>query len=171
MTTGNTRPDVPAPDRPIMPDGYGVPETDEGTLPWSHVVERMEASENYWIATTDPQGKPHATPVWGAWMDGTLYFDGSPQTKRGRNITQNPAVTVHLESATDLVILQGEAHEINGKGGLGERLAETITAKYRHKDYSPTSDTWDEGGLYRLTIEKAFAWTDFPKDVTRWKFK
>ena len=35
----------------------------------------------------------------------------------------------------------------------------------------PTPDTWDKGGLYRVTIHKAFAWTKFPDNTTRWIFE
>ena len=31
---------IPRPSRPHIP-GYGIPKTVEGTLPWSHVVNRM----------------------------------------------------------------------------------------------------------------------------------
>jgi hypothetical protein len=157
-------------DRPYIPE-YGIPETLEGTLPWSHAAERMQTSINYWIATVDEANRPHATPVWGVWLEDTLFFDGSPQTRRGRNLTANPAVTVHLESGSDVVILQGNAIEIKDvQPEFAQRLAATYTAKYAEMGYSPTPDTWNGGGLYRLAIHKAFAWTKFPDDTTRWRF-
>jgi hypothetical protein len=157
-------------DRPYMP-GYGIPETIDGILLWSHVVERMEGAINYWIATVDAENRPHATPVWGVWLDGALFFDGSPQTRRGRNLSANPAVTVHLESGSDVVILQGNALEIKGiQPDLAERLAYAYTVKYGEMGYSPAPDSWNEGGLYRVTVHKAFAWAQFPKDATRWQF-
>jgi len=164
--TGKT----PEPSRPYIP-GYGVPKTVEGTLPWSHVAGRMEAALNYWIGTTDPEGRPHATPIWGVWVDGTLFFDGSPQTRRGRNLAANPAVVVHLENGSDVVILQGEAHEIRGPElDLAVRLAAAYGKKYAAMGYEPAPDTWKSGGLYRVEPRLAFAWTQFPKDATRWRF-
>src|SRR5512146_543866 len=82
----------PVAGRPVMPKDYGVPENDENLLPWSFVEERMAAARNYWVATATRDGKPAATPVWGAWVEGRLYMDGSPETRRGRNIAQNPRV-------------------------------------------------------------------------------
>ncbi len=156
--------------RPHVP-GYGIPETVEGALPWSHVAERMAGALNYWIGTTDPEGRPHATPVWGVWVDGTLYFDGSPQTRRGRNLAANPAVVVHLESGSDVVIIQGEAHEIHGpERALAVRLADEYTRKYQPQGYTANPDSWANGGLYRVTPRRAFAWSQFPKDATRWEF-
>ncbi len=75
-----------------MPEGYGVPETDEGLLDWSWAVTRLESALNYWFATTRPDGRPHAMPAWAVWLDAALYFEGSPMTRRARNLAANPAV-------------------------------------------------------------------------------
>src|SRR3954468_22320223 len=100
---------TPISSRPLMPDGYGVPEHDEGLLEWSWAVERLTAARNYWFCTTRPDGRPHAMPAWAAWVNGTLYFDGSPETRRGRNLAQNASIGVHLESGDEVVILEGRA--------------------------------------------------------------
>src|SRR5512133_1543967 len=100
--------------RPKMPDGYGVPEHNETVLAWDYVDGRMQASMNYWIITASTSGRPAATPVWGAWLDNKLFFDGSPETRRGRNISQNSHVVVHLESGSEVVILEGEARILSG---------------------------------------------------------
>jgi hypothetical protein len=162
----------PVADRPNLPADYGVPQNTEGILPWSYVVERMETAKNYWVATVDSHSHPHVTPLWGLWLDETLYFDGSPETRRGRNIDGNPAVTVHLEDGDEAVILQGEAEQIIGPDDdLAERLAEAYRAKYADLGYSPEPDTWDSGGLYVLHLHKVLAWTKFPDTMTRWRFK
>lgn len=161
---------APEASRPYVPD-YGIPESAEGTLPWSHVVQRLTESLNYWVCTTAPDGRPHATPVWGVVLDDTLHFDGSPETRRGRNIAANPAVAVHLESGTDVVILHGDAREIHGAGqDFYVRLAAAYSAKYKSLGYDPSPDTWATGGLYSVTPRTAFAWTSFPEDATRWRF-
>jgi nitroimidazol reductase NimA-like FMN-containing flavoprotein (pyridoxamine 5'-phosphate oxidase superfamily) len=88
-----------------MPDGYGVPETDEGLLPWSWATRRLEAALNYWLGTTRPDGRPHAMPAWAVWLDDALYLEGSPATRRARNLAKNPEMVVHLESGDEVVIL------------------------------------------------------------------
>src|SRR5437867_11497918 len=98
--------------RPVMPSDYGIPKSKKGLLPWSHVSKRMSEALHYWICTVTPNGKPHATPVDGLWLDDALYFGGSPKTRWHRNLASNPAMSVHLESATDVVILRGEAHAL-----------------------------------------------------------
>jgi nitroimidazol reductase NimA-like FMN-containing flavoprotein (pyridoxamine 5'-phosphate oxidase superfamily) len=173
MTTSTTASDtlgVPVRSRPQMPDGYGVPENDEGMLDWSWAVERLEKAKNYWFHTTRPDGRPHAMPAWAAWVDGALYFDGSPETRRGRNLAQNSAISIHLESGDEVVILEGKAVYSPGPDqGLAGRLAAALAAKYA-PTYEPKPDTWDEGGLWMLKPTVAFAWTEFPKNVTRWRW-
>ena len=56
------------------------PQTAEGLLPWSHAAALLERAPNYWLATVRPDGRPHVTPVWGAWVHGRLYLDGHPRT-------------------------------------------------------------------------------------------
>ena len=101
----------PKASRPHMP-GYGVPKDKKGLLPWSHVTERMAEAQNYWVCTVNSDEQPHATPVWGIWLDDRLYFGGGPQTRRSRNLAGNPAVCVHLESGSDVIILHGDAQEL-----------------------------------------------------------
>jgi len=171
-STPNQRPVEPTTDRPLFPKGYGVPETEEGLLPWSWAVERLEAARNYWFSTTRPDGRPHAMPAWAAWIDGALYFEGSPETRRARNLATNPAISVHLESGDEVVILEGVT-EVAGvpPRPLAERLAANFTAKYAEThDYRPTPEQWDRGGLWVLRPRVAFGWKEFPTSVTRWRF-
>ena len=162
----------PSRDRPTMPDGYGVPESDDGLLPWSWAVERLEQARNYWFSTTRPDGRPHAMPAWAVWLDGVLYFEGSPETRRARNVTANPHLVVHLESGDEVVIVEGEA-QAAGKPerALAERLAAAFAAKYAAShDYRPGPDQWDRGGLWAMRPTVAFGWNAFPQAVTRWRF-
>lgn len=158
---------VPKADRPHMP-GYGVPENKRGLLDWSHVSERMAAAQNYWIGTVSPDGHPHATPVWGLWVDDKLYFGGGPMTKRSRNLNENAAVCVHLESGSDVVILQGEAHPLTSPDkALAVRLADMSSEKY---GYRPKPEDYEAPGTYVFTPSVVLAWKQFPKDATRWRF-
>jgi nitroimidazol reductase NimA-like FMN-containing flavoprotein (pyridoxamine 5'-phosphate oxidase superfamily) len=170
--TSVATPREPKRDRPKLPEGYGVPKDDEGLLPWRWVEERLEAASNYWFGTTRPDGRPHAMPAWAVWLDGALYFEGSPETRRARNVTANPALTVHLESGNEVVIVEGEAHAASPPDrALAERLAAAFGAKYgASHDYRPAPDQWDRGGLWAMRPRVVFAWSMFPKDMTRWRF-
>ena len=118
--------------RPHVP-GYGIPETDEGVLPWSFALERLERAQNYWIATTRPDGRPHAVPVWGVLVEGTVYFGGGPETVWARNLARDPRVVVHLESGDEVVIIEGTAirhTEENTDAALLTKIDDAYEPKY-----------------------------------------
>jgi len=158
-------------DRPVIKADYGIPKHMNGLLDWSYVEGRMSTAINYWIVTADLQNKPAVTPVWGVWLDNQLYFDGSPNTRRGRNISANPQVAVHLEDGTQALIMDGFAVILDGKPNpaIAESVSEGYRAKYSEMGYSPTPDMWDNGGLFIFTPKKVLAWTKFPEDTTRWR--
>jgi nitroimidazol reductase NimA-like FMN-containing flavoprotein (pyridoxamine 5'-phosphate oxidase superfamily) len=158
----------PKASRPHMP-GYGVPKDKKGLLPWSHVTERMAEAQNYWICTVSPDGRPHATPVWGLWLDDRLYFGGGPQTRRSRNLAENPAVCVHLESGSDVIILHGDVQELRAPDrSLVTRLIDISEKKY---GYAPKPEDYEAPGTCVLRPRWALAWKQFPKDATRWSFQ
>jgi hypothetical protein len=161
-------------DRPEMPPGYGVPSSSQGLLDWGQVTERLAASAHYWMATTRPDGRPHVVPRWGVWLDGHLWYDGSPATVHVRNLIVNPACVLHLEDGRKSVIVEGTSAPSQPPGlELGARIAATITEKYGDEGYSPAPDAWegtDAGGLLKFSPIKAIAWFDFPNDVTRFTF-
>lgn len=156
----------PRASRPRM-EGYGVPTEDDGMLNWQFAVERLEQARNYWVATAAPTGQPHAVPVWGAWVDGTLYFGTAPTTRTARNLAANPAVAVHLESGDEVVALEGEARPVTTLDpATFARLTEALTKKY---DEEPPESP---EGFYVVRPRVAYGWTlaTFPRSVTRWQF-
>jgi hypothetical protein len=160
----------PVVDRPHMPDGYGTPEDDEGLLPWEHVESRLREAKNYWVATVDAEGAPHATPIWGSYLQGMIFLDGSPETKRGRNLATNPRVAVHLESGSDVVIVRGMAEKVRVDEHLAALLSQEVTRKYGDLGFSPTPEVYLGEDVYAVRPRLALAWTEFPKTVTRFRF-
>jgi hypothetical protein len=156
-----------------MPRDYGVPVQDDGLLPWSWAVERLEPARLYWFSTVRADGRPHAMPAWGVWLDGTLYFEGGADTVRMRNLAARPSVVVHVQAGNDeVVILEGQGGEgARPSPELARRLADGFAAKYgQSDDYRPAPTQWDNGGLWQMRPTKAFGWGEFPKSVTRWVF-
>jgi hypothetical protein len=151
----------PTASRPRFPKGYGIAADAEGMLPWRWADERLAAGRNYWIVTTRPDGRPHAMPVWGVWVDGGVHWGSSPSSVKANNIARDPRVVVHVESGDEVVILEGEAEPFV----LDERVADAYHAKY---EYRPGG----EGGFFRLRPRVAFAWTerDYPRTATRFDF-
>ncbi|HEY9290193.1 MAG TPA: pyridoxamine 5'-phosphate oxidase family protein, partial [Microlunatus sp.] len=90
-----------------LPQGYNDSGQQE-PLSWPEVRSRLVQSKHFWFSTADASGAPHARPIWGAWVDDTLYADGGvPVTRWGRDLLVNPRTQVHLESATEVVIVDG----------------------------------------------------------------
>lgn len=159
-------------ERPYLPEGYGLPEDDDGLLPWSHAVERMTQSLNYWICSVRPDGRPHSAPVWAAWVEDALYYDGAPNTIHNRNVAANLNVSVHLEDGTKAVIMEGIVRAIDKPDrALTEKIAAGYREKYAQMGYDPKPDQWDAGGLYVIAPSRVIAWTSFPKDCTRWRLR
>jgi pyridoxine/pyridoxamine 5'-phosphate oxidase len=137
--------------RPHAP-GYGIRTDAKGLLPWSFVEERMAAAREYWVATVDPDGRPHLTPVWGLWVDGVFYFGSGPRTRKARNLAENPNVAVHPEG-DDVVILEGVAEVVTDPDpALSERVYAASAAKYGMGSHSID-------GSYAVRPRVAFAWT------------
>jgi hypothetical protein len=149
------------------PASYPFPKGTEGLLSWSHAEAQLEAAPNYWISTVRPDGRPHVTPVWGVWVDGMLYLDGSPVTRWARNLAANPAVSVHLESAEDVVILEGIIEDLSTvEGYLAEQIVSAWDAKYGRLHPDPAGS-----GIFRLAPRRARGWSASTlRDGTRWEF-
>jgi nitroimidazol reductase NimA-like FMN-containing flavoprotein (pyridoxamine 5'-phosphate oxidase superfamily) len=159
----------PIRDRPRLPSIYGVSKSTKGLLPWSHVEERVRKAMRYWVSSVDPDGRPHATPIDGMWVDGKLYFGGNPATRRHRNLVANPAACVHLEDAMDVVILHGDARELRDVSrDLNERLKQASKKKY---GFVPPVDDLGAGGVFVFEPRLVFAWKDMTKDATRFRFQ
>ncbi|HEX7949155.1 MAG TPA: pyridoxamine 5'-phosphate oxidase family protein [Candidatus Limnocylindrales bacterium] len=161
-----TEPNV---DRPHVP-GYGIPESRDGTLSWAWARERLDRALVYWLATTSPGGAPHLVPIWGAWVDDRWYVEGGP-TRWQRNLRSNPQVAIHVAFEDEVVIVEGTARELVAPP---PPLSDAILggyAKYREaKSYEASAANWAEGGLWELRPVRAFAWSAFPQDATRFRF-
>lgn len=164
---------TPESDRPVLPEGYGLPETAEGLLMWADVEPRLVAAKHYWLTSVRPDGSPHSVPRWGVWVEGRFWYDGAPTTRHTRNTEQNPAVTLTLESGTEVVIVEGTSVAARADAdGLGSRLSAAF-GKYAADGYEPGPDSWsgpDGGGLRVITPRRALAWFSFPTDCTRFRF-
>lgn len=153
--------------RPHIPE-YGISEGEEGMLTWEWVEEQLTASRIYWLATTRPDGHPHAVPSWGTWIDGKLYFGGGDKTRHGRNLRENPHMVVHLESGEDVVILETIVEAATDVDpAIVQQVGDDYERKYNMR----------EEPVYVATPRKAFAWRipsdnpdAYPKTATRFIF-
>ena len=152
---------------PDVPPLYGM-KTPHQYLPFSYAEERLAHSRNYWICTVRPDGRPHSIPVWGFWHEGALYFGTARSTRKARNLANNPALSLHLESGDDVIILEGKAIEVDlTDNPTLQKLDSACRAKYN----MPLMVV-PESVLYAVRPRVVLAWTekDFPNNATRWVF-
>lgn len=155
--------------RPHFPPGYVDQPAEE--LTWEYVAGQLNDARHYWLCSVRPDGRPHCVPRWCVYLDGRIYYDGSPETRHARNIMENPHVSLHLESGERAIILEGTSAPA---GKPSPELASSLAAAYRSKyaalGYTPRADQWDEGGLYVFTPRQCIAWTVFNQDPTKFVF-
>jgi hypothetical protein len=159
----------PEPSQPRMFGSYAG----SAELPWSWATALLKEARNYWIATTRADGRPHSRPVWGVWLDTAFYF--STGSLAAQNLAAHPAITVHLESGNEVVIIEGVAETV-GDFSLVERVVSFYNEKY-HWDVDPKQLP---GPFYAVRPQVAFGWHFEESEIspessalgnaTRWRF-
>jgi hypothetical protein len=158
---------VPAASPPTL---FGETAT-SALLPWSWAVERLTTPRNYWIATVRPSGRPHCRPHWGVWLaDGFWFCTGS---QAAGNLAENRQLSVHLESGTDVLIVEGFAERVTVPDDL-ERFVSAYNAKYDHTARVSGTEIADAEGdigpAYRVRPRVVYGWQAEMRDPTRWSF-
>ena len=166
-------------------DRYGSP-----ALPWSRPHDYFAAGRqagappgdtaSFFLATTRPDGRPHAAGIGALWLDGDIYFTSGPGARKSRNLAANPACTIATSLATIDIVLEGEAVRVTD-GPTLERLtarcreggwpvqveSDAFTAPYSAPSAGPPP--WH---LYRFTVHTAIGnATAEPHGATRWRFE
>jgi len=157
-----------------MPAGYLSTRSARGMVSWSRVRELLETNLGYWLATTDPDGRPHLVQQWGAWVADQWWFEGSPETRWARNLARDPRAVMSLERGSEIVIVYGTVRlGAPTSEAIAERIARSYVAKYgRRYDYRPTAGEIRARGINSLTPSKALSWDvkRFTQSPTRFRF-
>src|SRR5258708_22567418 len=154
-------------------------------IPWSRALKQLEArpreegpGRTFWLATTDPDGRPHLAAVGAMWVDGKFYFVSGPRLRKSRNLASDPrcAVSVSLDGidvvvegtarkVTDPAILERVANVYASLGWPARATDEAITA-----EYSAPSAGRGPWNLYEVTPSAAVGVaTKEPHGATRWR--
>ena len=144
----------------------------DDSLSWLEVAARLAAARSYWLCTAMPSGAPHAAPVWGVVMNGTLYLYSERRTVKARNLAADPRVVVHLESADDVVIVRGAAEDLGTPAQVPAVVA-ALSAKYTSqgdRQYLPDADP-DFDVIYAIRPQSAMMWRlpDYEGSQRRWR--
>jgi hypothetical protein len=154
----------------------------EATEPvsWQQVRDALTAAELYWLTTVRRDGRPHTTPLVGAWVDDGFVFCTGPEEQKAQNLANSTGVTVTTgvntwKDGLD-VIVEGVAERLTGRDVLVP-LADAIREKYRGEwDFTPTEDGFghsDNSGashiahVYLVPPAKVLAFAKSPHGQTR----
>ena len=149
-----------------LPEGYGTPDT---LLAWSAVRRRLEEAEQYWLATTRPDGRPHVVPVDGVWVDDLWYFGGAAAAVHQRNLRHNRQVAVHLADPIAAVIVEGTAEWRTPDRDEAHRIADATRVKYAAYGYPIDPDNY-AAGVWGLRPAVVLAWEQLHVNATRFRF-
>jgi len=156
----------PVADRPFAP-GYGIlgAEGGKGLLPWAYVERKLNRCRTFWLATIHAtHARPHVMPVWGVWLDDAFFFSTGRNSRKGQNLTANPACTIANDSGEEAVIVEGLAAQVNDAAAL-ERAASVYQKKYKMDPRSMGEP------IYRVQPRRVFGFVEktFAQSATRWK--
>jgi PPOX class probable F420-dependent enzyme len=79
----------------------------------SRVDNLLTCNTIIWFTTVTPEGVPQPNPVWFYWDGQDIIIYSKPESRRIKNITHNPYISLHLEGAgvlgDNVVVIIGSA--------------------------------------------------------------
>jgi general stress protein 26 len=158
----------------------------EATEPvsWQPVSDALTAAELYWLTTIRTDGRPHITPLVGAWVDNSFVFCTGPEEQKARNLEHGTAVAVttgvnNWQDGLDIVV-EGNAERVTGRDTLA-KWADAIREKYHGDwDFTPNDDGFghtDAAGathtahVFRVAPTKVIAFAKSPHGQTTFRFQ
>ena len=150
---------------------------------WQQVSDALASAELYWLTTVRKDGRPHITPLVGAWVDDAFVFCTGPEEQKAQNLKHctSVAVTTGVNTWNDGldVVVEGTAERVTGLERL-TKLADVIREKYHGDwDFTPADDGFghtDDGGdshiahVFRVLPAKVLAFAKSPHGQTTFRF-
>jgi nitroimidazol reductase NimA-like FMN-containing flavoprotein (pyridoxamine 5'-phosphate oxidase superfamily) len=154
----------------------GVHQPVVGHVAWSWVDAQLRAARSIWLASTRPDGRPHAMPVWFWWdADGTtptVYFLTVRSTQKAHNLAARSDVVLHLGDGDDVIVVMGRASKV-ADPAEAERVDEAYRRKYVDPHTGRRASVFDnpEDDIYRVPVERVLAWMyGVVATRTEWRF-
>lgn len=154
---------TPLTGRPHMP-GYGVPDSNDGVLPWSWAEDLIRECRIFFIGTARPSGRPHMMPLWGVWSDGLFVFSTAITSVKSENLKKNPNITIGCGHGSKGFVLDGVARIVE----LDE-VPDFVNAYRKKYDYKIES-----GPVWGVDPKVAFGFVEddsFARTATRWRWE
>lgn len=122
----------PIRERPHAPAGYGYSKKPEGMLTWDEVEVALASATVYFLSTIGPNGGPNTTPIWGAWVDHHLYFEGGDDTRWSKNLASDPRMSFGADAGGLHISGKGTVKRAKA-GNLFKKVAANYSSKYSYK--------------------------------------
>src|SRR5262249_6629686 len=111
-----------------------------------------------WLATTRPDGRSHAVPVWFVWRDPAGYGMSGRTFQKAVNLRHRAGGVAHLGDGDDAGVLEGPGAVVTGHAEL-----EAVDGDWSRKYVDPgtgTRDTVRAAGadLWRLDPVHVMTW-------------
>ncbi|MFI6680548.1 pyridoxamine 5'-phosphate oxidase family protein [Kribbella sp. NPDC050470] len=160
----------PAPEQLSSP--RGTPLT---ALTWADAQTRVAEAEDFLLATTDPDGRPHVVPVLGVSLDGTFCFVTFRRSRKTRNLERNNGCAVTVPGAEVDLVLEGTADRVRDGARL-QAIADLFPVKYpwwhpfvRDGEFYDPADL-DPRHVYAVEPAQVFAFgKEHGFSATRWR--
>jgi len=134
-----------------------------------------------WLATIDPDGRPHVTGIGALWVDGAFWFETGERTRKGRNLARDPRCTMTLATHEFDLVVEGTAEKVVDPDTVARLAARWATEGWPAEvdetgtaltaPFSAPSAGSPPWHVYRLTPQGATALqTVEPGGATRWTF-
>lgn len=166
---------------------------DLAPLEWEPIAARLEEGltqapggggpgrHTCWLATIDPDGRPHVTGIGALWVEGAFWFETGERTRKGQNLARDPRCTLSMATEDFDLVVEGSARPVTDPETVAAMAARwsadgwpaepdatggAVTAEYSAPSAGPPP--WL---VYRLVPERATALaTVEPGGATRWTF-
>ena len=119
------------------------------------------------LATVDRRGQPHVVPVWHILLDGDLYIETSPSSKKGLNLKVNPKMALVVDAGDTFdtykgVMIQGRVEFVKDKKML-VRFREAMAQRYFGTSEHP-------GYKYLVSGSDPLLMKVIPQKVVTWDY-
>ena len=118
------------------------------------------------IASANPDGTPHAAPVWPVLAGEDLYFETERLSRKARNLRARPSFcfVVGLGTWGPGAVLSGRAVEVTDEA-LRARVREATAVRYygtvAHTGFRAIERQYERSGgssVFRLDVERVRSW-------------
>ncbi|MEE8167792.1 MAG: pyridoxamine 5'-phosphate oxidase family protein [Candidatus Hydrothermarchaeales archaeon] len=126
------------------------------------------------LGTADRNGNPHVSVLWYVYDGNSIYFSSNEDTKKIRNIKENPSVSILIDSGEELFKVKGVLIKSKAEIEVDLDRIKNVKNLYIEKYFeSPEDPAFKELEYYmrsqvfvKLSIDKVASW-----DYQKWKKK